>query len=167
LDIVDLYNAGRAARIVNNLGDTSRLISLNENYLALTTGNLQLEMALLPMINDSKIICVIKTVCAPVCDSRVSFYTTDWKLMDSSVFFNPVEKNWFILDGVDRNDEYFKTFEEALDMDLMQFGFENDGFSLIQIYTTPQYLSPDIRGKSDKYLKNEPKKYTWNKIRYE
>lgn len=167
LDIVDLYNAGRVAQIINNLGDTSRLVSLNENYLVLETENFRFEMALVPMINDSKIICIIKTVCAPVCDSRVSFYTTDWKRMDSGVFFKPVEKDWFILEGIDRNDEYFKTFEYALDMDLMRFGFENDGLLLVQTYTAPQYLSLDIRGKTDKYLKSEPKKYTWNKIRYE
>ncbi len=167
LDILDLYNAGRAAQIVNHLGDTARLISLKENFLQLETGNMQLEIALLPMINDSKIIGVIKTVCVPVCDSKISFYTTEWKSLDSAIFYTPVTKEWFIADNIDRNDEYFKSFENVLDMDLMQFNFENNGLLLVQKYNTSQYLSPDIKVKTDKFLKKEPKKYVWNQIRFE
>jgi hypothetical protein len=167
LDIIDLYNAGRSPQIVNHLGDTTHLVALQDNYLQLKSGNLQLEIALLPMINDSKIIGVIKTVCAPVCDSRVLFFTTEWKPLDSGIFITPVTQSWFIAEDVDKDDKYFRTVENALDMELMRFCFENEGLSLVQTYNTPQYLSTDIQAWADKYLKKESRRYTWNKIKYE
>ncbi len=167
LDIIDLFNAGRAAQLVNRLGDTTSLVVFQDNYVQIKSGNLQFEIALLPMINDSKIISVIKTVCAPVCDSKISFYSMEWKPLASDIFLTPATPGWFITDRVDRNDEYFKSFKNALDMDMMQFSFEDKGLSLVQKYNTPQYLSPDVRMKADKYLKKESKRYTWNQIRFE
>ncbi|MDR1369469.1 MAG: DUF3256 family protein [Dysgonamonadaceae bacterium] len=167
LDIIDLYNAGRSPQIINHFGDTARLVALEDNYLQFQSGNLTLEIASLPMINDSKVIGVIKTVCAPVCDSRVLFFTTEWKPLDPGVFINPVAWDWFISEGVDRDNEYFKTVESALDMELMQFSFDNNGLSLVQTYNTPQYLSIDLRASAGKYLKKESKRYTWNKVRFE
>jgi len=167
LDIIDLYRAGRKAEVVSLLGESVLMTTLQDNYLQIKSGNSTLEMALLPMINDSKITCVIRTVCAPVCDSRISFYTTEWKPLDAHIFITPVTKDWFIAEDIDKNNEYFKSFESALDMDMMQLCFEENGLSLIQTYTTPQYLSPDIRTKADKYLKHESKRYIWNKVRFE
>ncbi len=167
LDIIDLYNAGRSPQIVNHFGDTAKLVVFHEDYLQIKSGNMQLEIALLPMVNDSKIIAVVKSVCSPVCDSKILFYTTEWKSLNTDIFITPVTQTWFFADGIDRNDEYFKSFENALDLELMQFSFENHGLTLVQTYNTPQYLSPDIRKKADKYLKKESKKYTWNQVRYQ
>ena len=167
LDIVDLYRAGRNVEVANLLSESVHIVSLQDNYLKIKFGNSTLEIALLSMINDSKLICVIKTVCAPVCDSQILFYTTEWKPLDTHIFINPSTKDWFFAENIDKNNEYFKSFEAALDMEMMQFGFEENGLSLVQTYNTPQYLSPDIRTKADKYLKKESKRYTWNKVRFE
>ena len=167
LDIVDLHLAGRTAEVVSHLGETNRLVSLQDNYLQLKFGNSTLEIALLTMINDSKVICVIKTVCVPVCDSQILFYTTEWRPLDSHIFINPVTKDWFFAENIDKNNEYFRSFESALDMEMMQFCFEENGLSLIQTYNTAQYLSPDIRKNADKYLKKESKRYIWNKVGFE
>lgn len=167
LDIVDLYRAGRVAQVVNSFEDTTRMVSLKENSLSLQVGNLRFDLALLPMINDSKIICVIKTVCAPVCDSKVSFYTTEWKELESKIFFTPVTGKWFLSEGTDHDNVYFAEVDASLDMSFMHFTFEEGGLQLVQTYNTPQYLSSDMQKKADKYLKKEPKKFTWNKIKYE
>ena len=52
-----------------------KLKKLTDDYLFLqTTGSSSMEMKLLPLNDSVKVICVINTVCGPVCDSEISFF---------------------------------------------------------------------------------------------
>ncbi len=167
LDIIDFYQAKKTAQVVNGLNDTCRLRYYSENYMELKIGNASFVLALLPMINDSKVLCIIKTVCAPVCDSRLEFYTTEWKPLDSRIFLHPVGREWFLKENMDREDEYFKSFEAGLDMDLMEYHLDKDNLTLTQRYNTPLYLSLDYKEKAKKYIKPEPKTYHWTQVKFE
>jgi len=167
LKLTDAYNEGKSAQLINSLNDTTRLLSLSDQYLLLQMGNATIEMGLLPMINDSKVVCLIKTVCAPVCDSRLEFYTVEWKKLDSKLFINLVTDRWFLKDEVDPDDVGFGSIAAVVSIPLMQYNLNPDDFSLSQTYTSPQLLSAENRGKSANYFKDEPRKYTWNKIKFE
>jgi hypothetical protein len=80
---------------LNILEDTCRLTALTDNYLQLTVPGGTTELIVLPMPNESHVVCLIQTVCAPVCDSRIGFFTTTWKRLDADLFFVPTlrEKN--------------------------------------------------------------------------
>ena len=166
LDLMDLYNDGFPARVMNSFNDTVVLKEFTSDYLLLKTGQSVMEVALLPMINDSKIICLINTVCAPVCDSRISFYTTEWKLLPMEVFFTPVESEWFVKEGVDKTGNDYQDLLSMLDMNLMMFHIEKNQFELVQTFTTPDYLSKNEQNKVKSVLKSEPKVFSWNKTRF-
>ncbi|MDR3217638.1 MAG: DUF3256 family protein [Dysgonamonadaceae bacterium] len=167
LDLIDFYKAGQEAKVENQLGDTSAIFRLTDDYLELKTGNETLELIILHLVNDSKIVCLIQTVCAPVCDSYLAFYTTSWKKIDSDIFIAPADKLWFIKEGFDPEGQKVKNTLIPLDITLMHFHYDTEKQVLYQYYTTPEYVSLDDKTKAEVYLKNEPRIFRWSRGRFE
>jgi len=166
LDLIDLYKAGEKATVKNSFEDSCSIIRLTDNYLQIQTGKNTTELFLLPMINDSKIVGLIQTVCAPVCDSRLEFYTTTWKKLAPSVFITFAGKNDFLKDSVNIDNEEVKNVLIPLDISLMQLHYDPEKQELQQYYTTPKYLSEPDRAKIKPYLKEAPKLFKWNLTRF-
>jgi len=162
-DLIDLYNNTLSENIKDQLNGEVALDSLEGDFMELHSGNFSMQIALLKLVNDSKIILLNRTVCAPVCDSRLSFYTVNWKPLNTSDFISPVNASWFIKDGVGKTGENFINASKSLDMDLMQFRFDPENLELIQSYTTPQYLSKEDRTAIEPFLKQKPKVFIWKK----
>ena len=78
-DLVDLYKSGEKAQLKNNMNGTSRLVKLTNDYLLLeSTERTTVELKLLPLVNNTFVICKVVTVKAPVPDSRIAFFSPDW-----------------------------------------------------------------------------------------
>ncbi|MDR2496571.1 MAG: DUF3256 family protein [Tannerellaceae bacterium] len=167
-DLADLFLAGKEARLQHTMNGYAHLLNLTDNYLLLrTTERTTIEMKLLPLVNDTYIICMITTLAGPAPDSRVRFYTTDWKPLPSEGILTPVDAGRFIRDDADRESDAFKDAMALLDMDLMQYSLSPSDDRLTVIYTTPLYLSPTERAKVTPILKEEPEVYVWKKGFYE
>jgi hypothetical protein len=167
LDLIDLYKAGQEAAVVNQLGDSSVIRQLTDDYLEVKTGNYTLELLILRMVNDSKIVSLIKTVCAPVCDSYMEFYTTSWRKLDTNLFISPADKSWFVKAGVDVSEQKVRNALVSLDISLMQFRYNPERQELQQYYNTPEYLGVDERAAVAPYLKETPRIFKWNQIYFE
>ena len=162
-DLLDLYKSNMSANIKDKLNGKVTLSTLTDDFIELHSGNFSMQIALLRLVNDSKVILLIQTVCAPVCDSQLSFYTIDWKPLDASDFILPANASWFIKDDTDKTGENFINASKSLDMDLMLFRFNPENLELTQTYTTPQYLSQEDRETIKPFLKQEPKIFVWRK----
>ncbi|MDR1918414.1 MAG: DUF3256 family protein [Tannerellaceae bacterium] len=163
-DLIDLFLAGKEARLQNTMTGYSRLLKLTDDYLLLqVTERSAVEMKRLPLINHTYIICMIVTVEGPVADSRVAFYTTEWQALESSNLFTPVAADWFIAENADRDSDACKDALARLDMDLIKYELSSDAQTLTAVYTTPLYLSEQERKKILPFLKDVPKVYTWDK----
>jgi len=156
-DLMDLYESGHKAEVLNAFNENCKLLNFSSAYLKLECGSVQLELALLPLINDSKIICYIKTVCSPLCDSRLTFFTVNWKPLDANDLITPVAANWFF------QDETIPVIDDFPDFDLMQYTFITDRQELIQTYNSHKYLSKEAKEKIEPLLKNTSKIYEWKK----
>ena len=167
LDLIDLYKAGGEATIENLFGDSCSILRMTDNYLQIQTGEHTMELFLLPMINDSKIVGLIQTVCAPVCDSKLEFYTTTWKKLDTSLFITFADAYDFLEEGVNPQEEKVKNVLIPLDISLMKLQYEPDKQELLQHYTTPDYLNETDKAKAMLYLRETPKSYKWNLTRFE
>ena len=165
--LIRLYKAGEKAVIKNRLNDSCSMLRLTNDYLQIQTGNNTMELFLLPMINDSKIIGLIQTVCAPVCDSYLEFYTTSWKKLTTSVFISFAGKNDFLKDGVQLADEKVQNALIPLDIVLMKLHYDPEQKELHQYYTTPDYLSETDKETVMPYLIEMPKRFKWNLTRFE
>lgn len=166
-DLIDLFRSGKETRLKNRMNGTSVLKQLTPDYLLLqVTDNSMIEMKLLPLINNTFVICQVTTVEGPVPDSRVSFFTTEWEPLAAADLFTPVTADWFIREGADRQEAAFQDAVSRLDMDLIKYSLSPDSATLTATYTTPLYLSEEDRAKVMPYLKDVPKVYTWEKFHF-
>ena len=68
-DLVDLYTSGKESRLKNTMNGFSTLQKLTNDYLLLqTTERSTVEMKLLPLVNNTYVVCMISTVNGPVPD---------------------------------------------------------------------------------------------------
>lgn len=166
-DLIDLYKSGKEARLKNTMNGYSSLKNLTDDYLLLqVTERSSIEMKLLPLVNNTKVICVVRTVDGPVPDSRVEFFTTNWEPLDASDLFTPVNPDWFIKEDADRNSNAFQDAASRLDMNLIQYKLNPDNLTLAATYTTPLYLSKEERKKVTPFIKESPRVYTWEKSHF-
>ena len=158
MDLVDLYEAGLQAKVTNNFGDTLTLEKLTPDYLRLNTGRGSLQIVILKMINDSQLYCLIHTVCAPVCDSRIEFYSPAWNRLHSETFVTPAPSSFFMEEN---------PYSSALDIPLIQWDYKPETSVLQQIYNTPDYLGLDERQAIRAFIKTRVKDYRWTGMRFE
>ena len=166
-DLVDLYTSGKESRLKNTMNGFSTLKNLTSDYLLLqVTDRSTIEMKLLPLVNNTNVICLVKTVNGPVPDSRIEFFTTEWEPLAASDLFTPVEADWFIKEDADKNSTAFLDAASRLDMDLIQYSLSPENLTLTATYTTPQYLSQEDRKIVTPFIKEAPKVYTWEKYHF-
>lgn len=166
-DLIDLYNSGKEAKLKNTMNGFSSLQKLTSDYLLLqVTERSNVEMKLLPLVNNTNVVCVVTTVYGPVPDSQVEFYTTGWEPLDAADLYTPVSADWFIKEDADKNSTAFIANTSRLDMDLQKLSLSPDNKTLTVEYTTPQYLSKEDSKRVAPYLKETPKVYTWEKSHF-
>ena len=167
-DLVDLYQAGKDAKLQNRMQGTSQLMKITPDYLKIQTSSRStVELRRLPLVNHTYIICMVTTVSAPVSDSRVDFFTTDWKPLPVDDLYLPASVNDFLLPEVDTTDVVFLDVMAALDMDLFVYRLNEKAQTLTAEYVTLDYLDTPMREKAKQFFKTEPKVFTWTKGRFE
>jgi hypothetical protein len=167
-DLVDLYKSGKTATLENTMQGRSGLVKLTDDYLLLQSSERSvLEMKVLPLVNHTHVICMITTVSAPVADSRVYFYTTEWNPIPTEEVYTPVTADWFRKEEVDCSSIACHDAKTLLDIFLVKYNLNEEDFSLTAEYTTPLYLDDDSRGKIASLLKDVPRKYEWKSGRFE
>jgi hypothetical protein len=156
-DLIDLYHAGQPALVANSFGDTLVLEQLTPEYLRLATGKGSLQLIVLKMINESPLYCLIHTVCGPVCDSRIEFYSPSWNRLSTENFITQASIDFFIADRSDF---------PSLNIVLMQWAYDPETATLQQIYNTPDYVNSDDRKNIQPYIKTRVKNYYWTGMRF-
>lgn len=148
-------------------GETKRL-ALSDDYIALQTSEAgTVQIKLLPLINDSKIICVIKTVCGKACDSQMSFYTTNWTPVPQSELMPVKDISWFLKSDSDKNsDDYKYAILAATSMFPVKLNLAPDSLTLTAVYEPEKYLSEEDSKKLKPFLTNQPKNFNWNKTAF-
>ena len=164
-DLVDLYKSGKPATLENTMQGKSTLHNLTDFYLKLQSTELSVvELKLLPLVNNTFIICMIQTVYGPIADSRVSFYTTDWQRLPADNIFSPVTGDWFWKKDADQE---ALAYLSQPDVFLIKYTLSEENTTLTAEYTTPLYLDDENQRIMKTFLKNEPKRYEWKSGHYE
>ena len=167
-DLVDLYKSGKTATLENTMQGKSTLQKLTNDYMLLQlTERSTVELKLLPLVNNTYIICKIETAYGPVADSRVSFYTTEWQMLPADGMFTPVTKDWFWNDGVDRLSPKFQDAVSMLNIYLVKYSLCAENMSLVAEYMTPSYIDKEHQEVVRPLLKTDNKTYEWKSGRFE
>ena len=160
-DLVELYRSGKEARLKNTMNGYSTLLNLTDDYLCLrTTDRSVVEMKLLPLVNNTFVVCMVTTVEGPVADSRIAFFTTDWASLPKADLLSMPEGTWFIKEGAE-TDEAYPELKAALDMDLFRYQLSATENTLSITYTTPLYLEGKTKERLQPLLQGEPLCLHW------
>ena len=161
-DCVDFLDSNMKAEVTTRFGETAEMKVLTEDYVSLqTTPSSTLEMKLLPVNDSTKVVCMVKTVCASACDSEIHFYTSDWKgKMAVGDFLQKPEQEAFYLPNDSVTEESVLIRKKA-DMHLMKASLSKEDASLTFIYTTPDYLNKEDKKQMLRYLNPNPVVFQW------
>ena len=159
MDFLDYMDSGMKARVRNKLGGESVMTLFEENMLSIQTSQAgRFDLVLLKKGKNETLICIIRTVNAKYDDSRLSFFTEDWK---------PVPTGQLI--ELPKLDDYLT--KEALKSDSLDVFKKKSMLRLQSIVPVDgalefRYTSLDDLGQdADKYrswFKPTPLRYTWN-----
>lgn len=148
------------------LGEITKL-AVSSDFIAFqTSSSSSVEIKLLPLINDTKIICVVKTVCSGICDSQIQFYTMKWVPIAIDDLFPPVSKDSFIKETADRSDQKFLNAYAALDIAPVKLTFSPETTSMTLTFDIKNYLNKEEYAKVSPFLKEGDIILDWDKSSY-
>lgn len=167
-DLTDLYKDGKEARLKNNMNGYSTLEKLTDDYLLLqSTERTRIEMRRFPLINGTYVVCMVTTFSGPAPDSRIAFFSTEWKPLDGAAIFTPPTREDFFRQDADTTGVAWQETQAALDMDLIEYRLSPDAATLTAEYSTPQYLNEEMRKTVSPFLTGKRVIYTWKQSRLE
>lgn len=160
---------GNKTMLVVNRGKTTVPYSLGEiekvvhgdDYLQIKTSDVgTLELKLLPVRDDSVIVCVIRTVCTNVCDSHISFYSSNWNKLDNERFLPDVSADFFLNSSPkkSKNDKYAVSLP---DIDPISASFSETGTDLTLTFHYKERLTDEQIQKLKPLLKGDSVILTW------
>ena len=161
-DCVDFLDSNMKAEVKNRFDGTAEMKVLTEDYVLVQTSEIgTLEMKLLPVNDSTKVVCMVKTVCASACDSEIRFYTSAWKQeLDKKGYLQWPDAGSFFLPKDSLSEEDVLIRQKA-DMHLMKASLSKDNPTLAFIYTTPDYLNLEDKEKLKLHLRKEPVVLEW------
>ena len=161
-DCVDFLDSNMKAEVKNRFDGTAEMKVLTDDYTLIQTSEVgTLEMKLFPVNDSTKVVCMVKTVCASACDSEIRFYTSDWRQeLDKKEYLQwPDAGTFFLLkDSLSEEDVFIR---QKADMHLMKASLSKDEPILTFIYTTPDYLNQEDKEKLLPHLRKEPVVLEW------
>lgn len=162
-DMIDFFQHGQKEDVGNLLGGKSQITAMTDNYMSVSLSDVsEMQMRILSK-DTSVVIAVIRTVCAPACDSRINFYDGQWNPLETSDFLQlPVDADFFVPQEIPGRDEAL----HMIDMMLAQYDFSPDNDVLTVNCTIKDYLPEEIYKQIAPFLKKDALQYTWNGKQY-
>ena len=153
-DCIDFLESKMKAQVENRFGKKSEMTDLSKNYIRMQMSPQTLwQMKVLALNDSTNVICTVSTACAPACDSRIHFYTTDWKPLTKTDFITlPVMDDF--LNTSDTTAVYeFDEARRSADILLMKADLNKENVELAFTLTTPDYMSKETAEKLQPFLR--------------
>lgn len=144
------------------LGEIEKL-AFDDTFLSVKTSEVgTLQIKLLPLVNKTQIVALIKTVCGMVCDSDIRFFSHEWEEIDKSSILLQILPSAFF-DSTKVNTPDFEWALSLIDIYPLRYQFKKGSDDLEVTFDFKRYLSPQDLQKVNTYLNNETIDLLWNK----
>lgn len=145
------------------LGEIERL-EYTDTFLSLKTSNVgTMQIKILPLINKTQVIVLIKTVCSnKVCDSDIRFFTCEWEEINKNSLLPEIPPHLFF-DTTKKDTPEFKWAISKIDIYPLKYQFRNENDNLQVKLDIAQHLSPQDSIRIKPYFIKETIDLTWNK----
>lgn len=162
-DCIDFLESKMKAQVDNRFGRKSEMTDLTKDYIRMQMSpQTDWQMKVFAVNDSTQIICTVATACAPVCDSRIQFFTTSWKELPASDFITlPSMDDYF----TPSDSVVYTTARVQADMLLTKVDLSKTDNVLTFTLTTPEYMEKETAEKLKPFLRR-PIVYTWNEGRY-
>lgn len=159
LDFIDFLDCKMDAVVTNRLDGKSRMDMLTDDYLSMRyTSSCDVEMKLLPVNDSTEVLCMVTTLKAGVCDSRVDFYDVSWNPLPVEPIFMQPKLDDFRTEEVSdsaymawkKMDVYFKTYR-----------LSPEASTLTCRLSTLDYLSKEDKELVLPYVKSDSIVFLW------
>lgn len=157
------------AKTSNYLSDNVFRDLISNDYVRLKTSTVgTTEIKLLPLINDSKVIAVLKTVCGTVCDSQLYFFTDKWKSLDAYNLLPNIDVEWFLTaDETLKKSDNYNYVKNLLNNSLpIQYEFSPHDQTMKLSVDPSLFLDQQTYSQLKEYFNSTPKTLKWNKISF-
>ncbi|MDR1004371.1 MAG: DUF3256 family protein [Prevotellaceae bacterium] len=143
-DCIDFLESQMKAEVTNRLNQKSEMTRLTANDIHINlTPTSTWQLRLLATSDSTSVISVITTACAPACDSRIRFYTDQWKELPAGQFITPPVLNDFLTLPADTADYALRDAVRQADMLLLKASFDTDTPALTFTLSTPDYMNKE------------------------
>ena len=168
-DCADFLASKMQAKVTNRFNNSSEVKILNDNYLlAQVTPNSTWEMRKLPLEDSLSVICMVKTVKGPIEDSRILFYSTDWKKLPTEDFLKEMPtSDDFFLSPVPEQADSLNDIRIKANITFIKAKLSATQNTLTFIYNTPEYMNKEDSIKIKQFMKNSPLIYEWKDKRFQ
>lgn len=166
-DFIDFLESNMKAKVANRFGNESEMTELSKDYIRIRmTPQSTWQMKLLATSDTTLVICTVSTACAPVCDSSLRFYTTDWKELplDGYMPAMPVMDDFF--ETPDSASAYdYNNYRLQADMFLMKADLSATDNTIVFSLTTPEYMDKETADKLKPFIRR-PIVYYWKEEKF-
>lgn len=144
LELLEYHKVGQSDSILNRFGKMSYLQTfdtLNNLIVVKNTESSSIEIKLLKVDGNSPILGIIQSVCAPICQSRVSFYDTAWSKLPIQ-FTMPNATRWINKTKMAEIANLDTTWiRSVLENSFISLHFDRQSNEIIAINTSLQFVS--------------------------
>lgn len=155
LDCIDLIENNMKATVKNKMEQKAEMTALTDSYLQIKPS--ERSVVEIKMLNDS-VFCLINTCLGPAPDSRISFFTRDWKPYETTFPMPHATDFWAsVPDSLARDASFAQRSQE--DLLLIQISADKENTELTLTIQTSE-LSGKEKEIAQKYVK--PLRYKWN-----
>lgn len=161
-ELIENYESNPQKDTLKNfLGGKVRLLQLDTltDYISIqTASNSRFEMKILKRKDNSDLLMIINTVCAPICSSYVHFYDKDWK--EVKVDLPPLKvENWLqtdvaVVNGVKVKDLFKTSF--------IELKFNNAAQTIEVTNNSLEFLGEEEEILVEPYFSQNPISLKWN-----
>jgi hypothetical protein len=165
-DFIDFLDSHMRAEVTNRLEGKSVMTQLTPDYIHIQlTRQSTWQMKLLATSDTTRIVCVVRTACAPACDSQVTFYNTQWQpLAADSLLTLPTRGDFVALPDTVQSYAVRSALGQA-DFLLIQATLAPAEPTLTASFATMDYLNAEAAEKLAPYVRRDIV-YRWNGSRF-
>lgn len=153
------------ARVIPTVFGEVEKLTYRDDYLKVKTSDVgTAQIKTLDTKNDTYIVCVIKTVCAPACDSDIKFYDSEWEEIDKSTLLPSMTVESFI---TFKDNQKHQTIYKSLlpDICLIDARFDDTGKLVLKL-DVEKYLSGEDLKKFNQTFELKELTFKWDLVSF-
>jgi len=159
MEMLEYHKAGQGDSIQNVFGNLAYLLTFDtlNNFIAVkNTKSSTFEMKLMKNEQGMPFIGIIRSVCAPICQSSIEFYDTAWNKIPLQ-FIMPKAIQWVNKEKLAASTDLDKTWvEKALENTFVSLQFDAKNQFIIATNNSVEFLSVEDRKVISPLLNEQP-----------